>query len=115
MSPTRPSPPPPFCPSLSPLPANIASVSRTTYAIEDNGPYDVDEVREKIRVYCDEDGFHAALGLTVIETTEGGTTVRRVEARHPRLVRQALEGDRRLFASGQTERPNFAPIFARQI
>jgi len=73
-------PPSLFRPSPSPLPANIAAVSRTTYAIEDAGPYDEDEVREKIRAYCDEHGFHAALGLTVIEMTEGGTTVRRVEA-----------------------------------
>jgi hypothetical protein len=55
-------------------------VSRKTYAIEDSGPYDEDEVREKIRAYCDEHGFHATLGLTVIEMTEGGTTGRRVDA-----------------------------------
>jgi hypothetical protein len=34
----------------------------------------------KSRAYCDEHGFHAALGLTVIEMTDGGTTVRRVDA-----------------------------------
>jgi hypothetical protein len=55
-------------------------VSRKTYAIEDNGPYEEDEVREKIRAYCDEHGFDAALALTVIEMTEGGTTGRRVDA-----------------------------------
>jgi hypothetical protein len=55
-------------------------VSRKTYAIEDSGPYDEDEVREKIRAYCDERGFDAALALTVIEMTEGGTTGRRVDA-----------------------------------
>ena len=55
-------------------------MSRKTYAIEDSGPYDEDEVREKIRAYCDEHGFAAALVLTVIEMTEGGTTGRRVEA-----------------------------------
>jgi hypothetical protein len=55
-------------------------VSRTTYAIEDSGPYDEDEVREKIRAYCDEHGFHATLALRVIEITEGGTRERRVDA-----------------------------------
>jgi hypothetical protein len=54
-------------------------VSRKTYAIEDSGPYDEDEVREKIRIYCDDHGFDAALALTVIELTEGGTG-RRVDA-----------------------------------
>jgi hypothetical protein len=55
-------------------------VTRKTYAIEDSGPYDEDEVREKIRAYCDERGFDAALALTVIEMTEGGATGRRVDA-----------------------------------
>ena len=41
----------------------MVAVSRKTYAIEDSGPYNEDEVREKIRAYCDEHGFHAALGL----------------------------------------------------
>ena len=58
----------------------MVAVSRKTYAIEDSGPYDEDEVREKIRAYCDEHGFHAALGLAVIEMTEGEATVRRVDA-----------------------------------
>ena len=51
-----------------------------TYAIEESGPYDEDEVREKIRAYCDEHGFYAALALNVIEMAEGGTTGRRVDA-----------------------------------
>jgi hypothetical protein len=55
-------------------------VSRKTYAIEDGGPYDEDEAREKIRAYCDEHGFDAALGLTIIEQTEEQTTARRVDA-----------------------------------
>jgi hypothetical protein len=58
----------------------MVAVSRKTYAIEDSGPYNEDEVREKIRAYCDEHGFHAALGLTVIEMTEGVTTGQRVDA-----------------------------------
>jgi len=57
----------------------MVAVSRKTYAIEDSGPYDEDEVREKIRAYCDEHGLHATLGPTVIEMTEGGTTGRRVD------------------------------------
>jgi hypothetical protein len=55
-------------------------VTRKTYAIEDSGPYDEDEVREKIRAYCDEHGFDAALGLAIIEMTEGATTGRRLDA-----------------------------------
>jgi hypothetical protein len=51
----------------------------TTYAIEDSGPYDEEEVREKIRAYCDQHGFDATLALTVIKMTEGGTTGRRVD------------------------------------
>jgi hypothetical protein len=58
---------------------SMVAVSRKTYAIEDSGPYDEDEVREKIRAYCDEHGFHAALTLRVIEMTEEGTTGRRVD------------------------------------
>ena len=58
----------------------MVAVSGKTYAIEDSGPYNEDEVREKVRAYCDEHGFHAALGLAVIEMTEGGTTVRQVDA-----------------------------------
>jgi hypothetical protein len=50
-----------------------------TYAIDGNGPYSEDEVREKVRAYCDEHGFFAALGLTVVEMTEAGTTGRRVD------------------------------------
>jgi hypothetical protein len=73
-------PPPPSRLSPSPLLASIAAVSRKTYAIEDSGPFDEDEVREKIRAYCDEHGLHATLGLTVIEMTEGGTTGGRVDA-----------------------------------
>ena len=55
-------------------------MSRKTYAIEDAGPYDEDEVRDKIRAYCDEHGFYATLALTVIEMSEGGSTGRRVDA-----------------------------------
>ena len=58
----------------------MAAVSRKTYAIEDNGPYDQDEVREKIRAYCDEHGFFATVALTVVEMTEDGATGRRVDA-----------------------------------
>jgi hypothetical protein len=59
----------------------MAAVSRKTYAIEDSGPYDEDEVREKIRAYCDEHGFVAASTLTVVEMTEdGGPSGRRVDA-----------------------------------
>ena len=59
----------------------MAAVSRKTYAIEDSGPYDEDEVRERIRAYCDEHGFFAASTLTVVEMTEDGTTAgRRVDA-----------------------------------
>jgi len=52
----------------------------TTYAIEDSGPYDEDEVREKVQAYCDEHGFFATIALKVIEMTEDGTTGRRVAA-----------------------------------
>jgi hypothetical protein len=56
-------------------------VSRKTYQVEDNGPYEEDEVREKIRAYCDEHGFFAASTLTVVEMTDdGGTSGRRVDA-----------------------------------
>ena len=56
-------------------------MSRKTYEIEDSGPYGEDEVREKIRAYCDEYGFIAASTLTVVEMTEdGGTSGRRVDA-----------------------------------
>jgi hypothetical protein len=59
----------------------MAVMSRTTYSIEDSGPYDEDEVREKVRAYCDEHGFFAASTLTVVEMTEdGGTSGRRVNA-----------------------------------
>ena len=59
----------------------MAVVSRNTYSIEDGGPYDEDEVREKIRAYCDEHGFFAASTLTVVEMNEGdGTSGRRVDA-----------------------------------
>jgi len=57
----------------------MVAVSRKTYAIEDSDPYDEAEVREKIRAYCDQHGFHATLALRVIELTEGGTTGRRVD------------------------------------
>ena len=61
--------------------ASMADVSRKTYAIEDSGPYDEDEAREKIRAYCDEHGFFAAATLTVVEMSEdGGTSGRRVDA-----------------------------------
>jgi hypothetical protein len=52
----------------------------TTYAIEDRGPYDEDEVREKIQAYCDEHGFFATIALKVVAMTEDGTTGRRVDA-----------------------------------
>jgi len=56
-------------------------VSRKTYEVEDSGPYEEDEVREKIRAYCDEHGFFAASTLTVVEMTEdGGRSGRRVDA-----------------------------------
>jgi hypothetical protein len=55
-------------------------VSRKTYKIEGSGPYDVDEVTEKIRAYCDEHGFDMALTLSVIEVAEDGETERRVDA-----------------------------------
>jgi hypothetical protein len=63
------------------LRASIAPVSGKTYAIDDSGPYDESEAREKIRAYCDEHGFFAASTLTVVEMTEdGGTSGRRVDA-----------------------------------
>ena len=69
--------------------ASTADVSRKTYAIEDSGPYDEDEAREKIRAYCDEHGFFAAATLTVVEMSEdGGTSGRRVNAG------RSLEGHR---------------------
>jgi hypothetical protein len=55
-------------------------VPRKTYKIEDSGPYDKDEVTEKIRAYCDEHGFDMALALSVVEVTEDGATERRVDA-----------------------------------
>lgn len=59
----------------------MALVSRKTYEIEDSGPYGEDEVREKIRAYCDEHGFFAASTLTVVEMTDdGGTSGRQVDA-----------------------------------
>ena len=57
----------------------MGALSRKTYAIDDNGPYEEDELREKIRAYCDEHGFHAALTLTVNEVAEDGTTGRPVD------------------------------------
>jgi hypothetical protein len=51
----------------------------TTYTIDGNGPYDEDEVRRRIRAYCDEHGFHAALTLTVIEIRAGATSGQRVD------------------------------------
>ena len=59
----------------------MAAVSRKTYAIEDSGPYDEDEVRERrSRAYV-MNGFFAASTLTVVEMTEdGGTSGRRVDA-----------------------------------
>lgn len=50
----------------------LALVSRKTYEIEDSGPYGEDEVREKIRAYCDGHGFIAASTLTVVEMTDDG-------------------------------------------
>jgi hypothetical protein len=58
----------------------MADVSRKTYTIQDSGPYDEDEAREKIRAYCDEHGFFAAATLTVVESEDGGTSGRRVGA-----------------------------------
>jgi hypothetical protein len=59
----------------------MAEVSPKTYAIEDSGPYDENEVREKLRAYCDEHGFFAASILTVVEMSEdGGTSGRAVDA-----------------------------------
>jgi hypothetical protein len=57
----------------------MADVSRRTYAIGEDGPYTEDELREKIRSYCDEHGFHAALTLTVVEMAEDGTTGRPID------------------------------------
>jgi hypothetical protein len=57
----------------------MGALSRKTYAIDDDGPYEEDELREKIRAYCDEHGFHAALTLTVNEVAEDGTTGRPVD------------------------------------
>ena len=54
-------------------------VRRKTYVIEGSGPYDEDELREKIHAYCDEHGFHAALTLTVNEVAEDGATGRPVD------------------------------------
>ena len=51
----------------------------TTYTIDGNGPYDEDEVRRRVRAYCDEHGFHAALTLTVIEIRAGATSGQRVD------------------------------------
>jgi hypothetical protein len=51
----------------------------TTYTIDGNGPYEEDEVRRRIRAYCDEHGFHAALTLTVIEIRAGATSGQRVD------------------------------------
>jgi hypothetical protein len=59
--------------------ASMVPVSRRQYAIEGSGPYDEDEVREKIRAYCDEHGFFAALALTVVEKTQDAATGRRVD------------------------------------
>jgi hypothetical protein len=56
----------------------MAEVSPKTYAIEDSGPYDENEVREKLRAYCDEHGFFAASILTVVEMGEDGATSGRV-------------------------------------
>ena len=52
----------------------MADVSRKTYTIEGNGPYNEDEVRDKIRAYCDEHGFFASATLTVVEMSEDGVT-----------------------------------------
>jgi hypothetical protein len=58
---------------------SMLAVSRKTYAIEGNGPYDEDEVRDKIRRYCDEHGLHAALTLKIFELVEGGKKERRID------------------------------------
>ena len=50
-----------------------------SYTIEGSGPYHEDEVRRRIRAYCDEHGFHAALTLTVIEIRADGTPERQVD------------------------------------
>jgi hypothetical protein len=51
----------------------------TTYTIEGSGPFDEDEVREKIRTHCDEHGFHAAVTLTVIEIRADTKEEKRVD------------------------------------
>jgi hypothetical protein len=55
-------------------------VSRKTYTVDGQGPYDEEETREKVRAYCDEHGFHAALTLKVVRMIEGTTTEKRVDA-----------------------------------
>jgi hypothetical protein len=55
------------------------AVSAKTYEIEGDGPYDEDAVREKVQAVCTEEGFDAALALTVIELTDGSSKGRRVD------------------------------------
>ena len=50
-----------------------------TYAIQGNGPYDEDEVRDEVQRYCDEHGFHAALTLEIVEHAEDEGKERRVD------------------------------------
>ena len=57
----------------------MGALSGKTYSIGDDGPYNEDELREKIHAYCDEHGFHAALTLTVNEVAEDGATGRPVD------------------------------------
>ena len=65
----------------------MGALSGKPYSIGDDGPYDEDELREKIHAYCDEHGFHAALTLTVNEVAEdgrpGGLSTRAFLARPP--------------------------------
>lgn len=50
------------------------------YDLEGQGPYDGDELREKLRAYCDEHGEDATLKLAVVELPrEGGTAGRRLD------------------------------------
>jgi hypothetical protein len=54
-------------------------VKRKTYMIGDKGPYDEDEVRDQIRSYCDEHGFHTALTLRIVELVDDGKKERPID------------------------------------
>ena len=50
------------------------------YEISGKGPYDENELREKLRAYRDEHGEDATLRLVVVELPpEGGTSGRRLD------------------------------------